>query len=171
MGAVAREAGIPAGPPDRGPDPFGWARLDHAGEITARMRGSVVCFMAPATFLTSLGLIEAAMTRTSAIAPPTTGAATCASSRTEGSPKASNRMARMTCYFVGFDCLLIKISANKLMSVAACAALKLRELAVTFMCSVVAPPECHKSPDPVGTPVCTENLIRVDNVTEPLKLS
>src|SRR5277367_3343565 len=36
MGAVAREAGIPAGPPDGGPDPFGWPRLDHTGEITAR---------------------------------------------------------------------------------------------------------------------------------------
>ena len=31
------------------------------------MRGKVVCCMAPATFLTSLGLIEAAMTRTSAV--------------------------------------------------------------------------------------------------------
>ena len=31
------------------------------------MRGNVVCFIAPATFLTSLGLIEAAMTRTKAV--------------------------------------------------------------------------------------------------------
>jgi hypothetical protein len=60
------------------------------------MRGSVVCFMAPATFLTSLGLIEAAITRTSAIVSAMAGAATSANSRTDGSPKDVNRIARMT---------------------------------------------------------------------------
>src|SRR5271156_844081 len=61
------------------------------------MRGGVVCFIAPATFLTSLGLIEAAMTRTNAVVSSAAGAGASAKWRTEGSPKASKRNARMTC--------------------------------------------------------------------------
>src|SRR5580704_1773982 len=61
------------------------------------MRGNVVCFIAPATFLTSLGLIEAAMTRTKAVLSSRAGAGMSTSLRTEGSPKASNRIARMIC--------------------------------------------------------------------------
>jgi hypothetical protein len=59
--------------------------------------------MAPATFLTSLGLIEAAMVRTNAIVSSMTGAGISATSRTDGSPKALNRIARMTCSFPMFD--------------------------------------------------------------------
>jgi hypothetical protein len=70
VSTVAGEAGIAASAPDRGPNPVGRPRLDHSGEITAGDPGRVVCFMAPATFLTSLGLIEAAMTRTIAIVSP-----------------------------------------------------------------------------------------------------
>jgi hypothetical protein len=95
MGAVASEAGV-AGSPDLGPDPLGRPRLNHAGEIAAGIRGSVVCFMAPATFLTSLGLTEAAITRTSAIVSAMAGASTSANSRTDGSPKDLNRNARTT---------------------------------------------------------------------------
>jgi hypothetical protein len=60
------------------------------------MRGSVVCLIAPSTFLTSLGLIEAAMIRTKAALGSTAGATTSANSSTEGSPKVSNCTARMT---------------------------------------------------------------------------
>src|SRR5580658_7937897 len=63
------------------------------------MRGKVVCFMAPATFLTSLGLIDAAITRTRAVVASGAGSATSVISRTEGSPKALNRIARMICSF------------------------------------------------------------------------
>jgi hypothetical protein len=46
-----------------------------------------------------LGLIEAAITRTSAVVSPTAGAAISAGSRTEGSPNVLNLIARMTCSF------------------------------------------------------------------------
>ena len=62
-------------------------------------RGSVLWLMAPATFLMSLGLIEAAMTRTTAVFASAMGAGASTALRTEGSPKASNRIARMTCSF------------------------------------------------------------------------
>ena len=68
-----------------------------------RLHVAVVCFMAPATFLTSLGLIEAAMVRTNAVVSPTAGVAISATSRTEGSPKVLNRIARMACFFPMFD--------------------------------------------------------------------
>jgi hypothetical protein len=38
MSAVAREAGIPSGPPDSGADPFGWPRLDHACQSAFKFR-------------------------------------------------------------------------------------------------------------------------------------
>ena len=58
------------------------------------MRGGVVCLIAPATFLTSLGLIEAAITRTTAVFACAIGSGTFTALRAEGSPKASNRIAR-----------------------------------------------------------------------------
>jgi hypothetical protein len=51
--------------------------------------------MAPATFLTSLGLLEAAMTRTNAILSSIAGAGASTNLRIEGSPKVSKRIARM----------------------------------------------------------------------------
>src|ERR1700726_3067044 len=65
------------------------------------MRGSVVCFIAPATFLTSLGLMEAAIIRTNAVLSSTAGVATSTNSSTKGSPKVSNRSARITCFSLG----------------------------------------------------------------------
>jgi hypothetical protein len=100
MRTVAGEAGIAAGAPDLRSDPLGRPRLDHPGKTRPGVRGSVVCFIAPATFLTSLGLIEAAMTRTSAVVSLTLGAGISASSRTEGSPKALNCIARIICSFI-----------------------------------------------------------------------
>src|SRR5277367_6571232 len=63
------------------------------------MRGKVVCFIAPATFLTSLGLIDAAITRTRAVVSSVAGSATSVVSRTDGSPKVPNRIARIICSF------------------------------------------------------------------------
>jgi Histidine kinase-, DNA gyrase B-, and HSP90-like ATPase len=83
-GAVAGEAGIAAGAPDRRSNPVGRPASTTPAKSRPGIRCSVVCFMVPATFLTSLGLIEAAMTRTSAVVSPTAGAATSASSRNGG---------------------------------------------------------------------------------------
>jgi hypothetical protein len=51
------------------------------------MRGGVVCLIAPATLLTSLGLIEAAMTRTTAVFACAAGTGTFTDLRAEGSSK------------------------------------------------------------------------------------
>src|SRR5208337_2674802 len=59
------------------------------------MRGRIVCFIAPATFLTSLGLIDAALTRTTAVFSSAVGLGASVNSRTDGSPNALNTIARM----------------------------------------------------------------------------
>src|SRR5271166_4544711 len=92
MGAIAGKSRIATRAPNLGARPFERTCLGHSGEIPAQ------CCLPhrPATFLTSLGLIEAAMTRTNAVLSSAVGAATSSTSRTAGSPKALNCIARMT---------------------------------------------------------------------------
>jgi hypothetical protein len=68
--------------------------------------------MAPATFLTSLGLIDAALVRTNAIVSVVAGAAISSTSRTEGSPKVLNRIARMTCFLLTWPPARIRLFAS-----------------------------------------------------------
>src|ERR1700748_1514111 len=77
------------------------------------MRGSGVCFIAAATFLTALGLTAAAWTRTRAVSPSICGASASTSSRTDGSPKLLKRIARMVCSFWDIDFTKRRISAQK----------------------------------------------------------
>jgi hypothetical protein len=68
VGSVAGKASIAARAPNFVADPLRRTNLDHTpAKSRPGMRGGVLCLIAPATFLTSLGLIEAAITRTMAV--------------------------------------------------------------------------------------------------------
>jgi Molybdopterin oxidoreductase len=65
--------------------------------VVAQPRNRKKLSIPPAIFLRSLGLIEAAMRRTTAVFSSAAGAGTSVSSRTEGLPKTSNLIARYLC--------------------------------------------------------------------------
>src|SRR5580698_2533178 len=67
------------------------------------MRGRVVCSMRPATFFTSLGLMEAAMTRTMAVDSVALKSGRSTTSSCEGWPKRRNSMARMGVLLLGSE--------------------------------------------------------------------
>jgi hypothetical protein len=76
MRAVAGKPDIAARTPNLCADPFAGLAITTPAKSRPGMRGKVVWLMAPCTFFTSLGLIEAASIRTTAVSDPSTGSGT-----------------------------------------------------------------------------------------------